>query len=161
VLGIKADPADRATRQSAAQEMAQRLGCIIVLKGHQTVISDGMETFVNETGNVALATAGTGDVLAGLIAGFVAQFFKPSLGSGARQVTAMHRGGLTLLDCARLAVHVHGLAGDRWAESCGHAGMLATDLLDEIPGAIAAVRASTVHSHPSAGSGVGGGKGNR
>jgi hydroxyethylthiazole kinase-like uncharacterized protein yjeF len=139
-LGIKADPINIGSRHAAARELAQRLGCVVVLKGHRTVISDGMETFENQTGNVALATGGTGDVLTGIIAGFIAQFFKPALGTGARQVSAKQQGGLNLLDCARLAVHVHGLAADNWAQRNGHAGMLATDLLAEVPSALAAVR---------------------
>ena len=73
-LGMKNDVSDNAKRQAAARELAQRLGCIVVLKGHQSVISDGMETFINETGNVARATGGTGDVLTGMIAGFIALF---------------------------------------------------------------------------------------
>jgi len=141
-LGIKADPIDPAKRQAAAVELARRLGCVVVLKGHQTVISDGLETFENQTGNVALATGGTGDVLTGVIAGFIAQFFKPDLGTGSRQVTAQQRGGLNLLQCARLAVHVHGVAADRWAARHGQAGMLATDLLLELPEALASLRAA-------------------
>lgn len=140
-LRIKADPVDPAKRAAAAQELAQRLGCVVVLKGHQTVISDGLETFENHTGNAALATAGTGDVLTGVIAGFIAQFFKPSLDGGSRQVTAQQRGGLSLLQCARLAVHVHGLAADRWAARHGHAGMLAMDLLNELPDVLGLLRA--------------------
>lgn len=141
-LGVSGDPINPGTRQKAAQDLAQRLGCVIVLKGHQTVISDGMQTFINETGSVALASGGTGDVLTGMIAGFIAQFFKPALGTGSRQISAKQQGGLSLLDCARLAVHVHGLAADHWAAQHGDAGMLATDLLAEIPRALQAVRSA-------------------
>jgi NAD(P)H-hydrate epimerase len=142
-MGIKSDLTSSVKRQAAARELAQRLGCVVVLKGHRTVISDGMDAFENQTGNVALATGGTGDVLTGIIGGFVSQFFKSALGAGSRQVSAGHQGGMNLLECARLAVHVHGLAADRWAESHGVAGMLATDLLDEIPGALASLRGSS------------------
>ncbi|MCI0675899.1 MAG: NAD(P)H-hydrate dehydratase, partial [Phycisphaerales bacterium] len=127
-LGMKADPVDQTKREAAARELAQRLGCVVVLKGHRTVISDGQESFVNETGNVALASGGTGDVLTGVIAGFVAQFFR-----GAQSK-------LSLLECARLAVCVHGLAADHWAQRHGNAGMLATDLLAGIPDAMKHVR---------------------
>jgi NAD(P)H-hydrate epimerase len=132
-LGIEADPVDPDTRPEAAQLLAQRLGCVVVLKGAGTVVSDGIETFVNPTGNVALATAGSGDVLTGVIASFVGQFFRPSLGVGSRQITAEQQGGLSLLDCARLGVYVHGLAADRWASKRGNAGMVAADLLEELP----------------------------
>jgi ADP-dependent NAD(P)H-hydrate dehydratase len=139
-LGIQADPVNPAGRMAAAQSLARRLGCVVVLKGHRTVISDGVDTFVNETGNVALATGGTGDVLTGVIASFIAQFFRPALGSGSKQITSQQRGGLTLLQCARLGVHAHGLAADRWALRHGNVGMLATDLLHEIPDVLRSMR---------------------
>jgi hydroxyethylthiazole kinase-like uncharacterized protein yjeF len=124
-LGIDVDPTDPETRPDAARALAQRLGCVVVLKGAGTVVSDGIEAVVNTTGNVALATAGSGDVLTGVIAGLVAQH---------------HRNGTSLLECARLGVHLHGLAADRWAERHGDAGMLASDLLDELPGALRDMR---------------------
>lgn len=139
-LGIEGDPVDPAKREVAAQQLAQRLGSVVVLKGQRTVISDGINTAVNETGNVVLATAGTGDVLTGVIAGFIAQHYKPSLGAGSRQITASQQGGLGLFECARLAVHIHGLAADQWRDRRGDAGMTASDLLDEIPAALASVR---------------------
>jgi len=139
-LGIDRDPTSPEARADAAGELARRLGCVVVLKGHETVICDGLNTHVNDTGNVAMATAGTGDVLTGIIAGFVAQFFKSNLGSGSRQITSEQRGGLTLYDCARWGVYLHGLAADYWAEKHGNAGMLATDLLAELPGALRDIR---------------------
>lgn len=139
-LGFEIDATDARTRPAAAEELARRLGCVVVLKGAQTIISDGVHTHVNATGNVALATAGTGDVLTGVIAGFVAQFFKPHMGSGARSITATQQGGLSLLDCARLGVHLHGLAADRWAAKHGNAGMTAMDLVNEIPDALQSLR---------------------
>jgi hydroxyethylthiazole kinase-like uncharacterized protein yjeF len=126
-LAIRADPVDPAARPEAALALARRMGCVVVLKGAGTVVSDGRDAWINSSGNVALATAGTGDVLAGVIGGFIAQFAGQS-----------HE--LSLYDCARLAVYVHGLAADRWSAAHGEAGMLATDLLGEIPGALASVR---------------------
>jgi NAD(P)H-hydrate epimerase len=125
-LGVTADPVDPAVRPQAAEALAQRLGCVVVLKGAGTVVSDGIDTWTNASGNVALATAGTGDVLTGVIAGFVAQYARA--------------GGLSLYDCARLGVHAHGLAADRWAAARGSAGLLAEDLLDELPHVIAGLR---------------------
>jgi hydroxyethylthiazole kinase-like uncharacterized protein yjeF len=142
-LNINIDPTDSALRTRAAEALAQRLGCVVVLKGQHTVISDGLNTAVNSTGNVTLATAGTGDVLTGVIAGFVAQFFRPALGTGSRQITAQQQGGLSLFQCAQLATHVHGLAADRWAAAHGCSGMLATDLLVEIPAACESMRSAT------------------
>ena len=135
-LGIEADPVDPDARPAAAEQMARRLGCVVVLKGHRTVISDGIESAINESGNVALATAGTGDVLTGIIASFIAQFFKRNLGAGSRQVTASQQGGLSLFDCARCGVHAHGVAADLWSERHGNTGLLASDLLDLIPEAL-------------------------
>ncbi len=136
-LGVEADPVDPGRRPEAAQRLAERLGCIVVLKGAGTIVSNGLETWRNPTGNVALATAGTGDVLAGVIAGLTAQFHfgqerRPGAGDGGAT--------LSLYDCARLGVYLHGLAADRWRARRGEAGMLATDLLDEIPGALAEMR---------------------
>lgn len=141
-LGISGDATNQEARPALAAQLAQRLGCIVVLKGHGTIISDGLSTWTNSTGNVALATAGSGDVLTGVIAGLIAQFFKPSMGSGSRQVTAARQGALSLAECARWGVYLHGLAADRWAARHGNAGMLATDLLNELPDALAAVRAN-------------------
>lgn len=139
-LRIDADPVDPDRRADAAEQLAQRLGCVVALKGPGTVVTNGHETWINPSGNAALATAGSGDVLTGLIAGFVAQFFKPHMGVGSRQITPQQQGGMSLFDCARLGVWVHGLAADRWVERHGPAGMLATDLCDEIPDVLQAIR---------------------
>jgi NAD(P)H-hydrate epimerase len=105
--------------------LAQRLGCIVVLKGHGTVVSDGARTWTCTHGNDALAIGGSGDVLSGVIAGVVAQY-GDSLG---------------LYNCARLAVQAHAIAGEHWsARAGGTAGMLATELAAEIPAAIATLR---------------------
>ncbi|MHC4949167.1 MAG: NAD(P)H-hydrate dehydratase [Planctomycetota bacterium] len=141
-LDLDVDPVDPAARPAAAQELARRLGCVVVLKGAATVVTDGLSIHVNATGNAALATAGTGDVLTGVIAGLVAQFHRPHLGAGRRAVTPEQQGGLGLLDCAALGVHLHGLAADLWARRHGHAGLLASDLLDLLPDAVQAYRVS-------------------
>ncbi len=124
-LGIEADPVHRATRPDAAAQLAQRLGCIVVLKGPGTIVTDGQRFSRNTTGNAALAVAGSGDVLTGMIAACLAQF----------------RTSLDLFDATRLAVFLHGLAADRWARGHGPAGMTPVDLIDAIPGACAALRA--------------------
>ncbi|MCK4873219.1 MAG: NAD(P)H-hydrate dehydratase [Phycisphaerales bacterium] len=123
-LSIDADPVNPRTRPEAAALLAQRLGCIVVLKGPGTIITDGQRFCENPTGNAVLAAGGSGDVLTGIIAGFIAQFV----------------GDLDLFQCAALGAYVHGLAADRWADRHGSAGMLATDLIDEIPGALAHLR---------------------
>jgi NAD(P)H-hydrate epimerase len=89
-----------------------------VLKGHRTVIAtpEG-RVYINPTGNPGMATGGTGDVLTGMIAAWLAQ----------------------LLDAeaaCRLAVFLHGAAGDLAEANQGQAGMIATDLLDHLAGAL-------------------------
>ncbi len=110
-------PPPVADRQSAAERLAQRLGAVVVLKGHGTVVTDGTRTWVCARGNDALAIGGSGDVLTGIIAGMLAQF--PGLG---------------LLHCACLAVEAHARAAELWvARAGGTAGLLATELAAQVP----------------------------
>ena len=123
-LRIDADPVDPVARPHAAERLAQRLGCVVALKGHGTVVSDGRETWTCRRGNDVLAVGGSGDVLAGVVAGIIVQ----------------HGRALGLYDCTRLAVEAHALAGERWAERAGGtAGMLAAELAAEIPAALASM----------------------
>lgn len=105
-------------RIGVAQRFAEENGVVLVLKGAPTVAADpqGM-VYINSTGNSGLASGGTGDVLTGAIAGFLAQ-------------------GLDAIDAAILGVYVHGLAGDLAAIAQGEAGMLAGDVLRHLPVAI-------------------------
>ncbi len=108
----------QADRVGTTERLAKKTGCTVVLKGAGTVVSTPWgEVFINPTGNSGLATAGTGDVLAGMIGGFLAQ-------------------GMSPVDAASSAVYIHGAAGDRVAEETGAAGMVATDLLPVIPSVI-------------------------
>jgi hydroxyethylthiazole kinase-like uncharacterized protein yjeF len=108
-------------RIEAAKSTAKELGLPVVLKGASTIIAvpDG-KTYINPTGNSGLATAGSGDVLTGIIAGLLAQ-------------------GLSLADAARLGVYIHGLAGDIAADKKTEYGMIASDVLEAIPEAIVAL----------------------
>jgi NAD(P)H-hydrate epimerase len=108
---------DVGDRKQAAADLADRYGCIAVLKGAGTVVSDGERCYVNKTGNPGMATGGTGDVLAGLAAA--------RLAAGADALTA-----------AIQAVFVHGAAGDLAAAATGPHGMIATDLVANIPTAL-------------------------
>jgi len=124
-LSIDADPVDPLARPAAAERLAQRLGCVVALKGHGTVVSDGVSTWTCARGNDALAVGGSGDVLTGAVAGMIAQ----------------HGRALGLFDCTRLAVEAHAIAGERWSRRAGGtAGMLAAELAAELPGALAAMR---------------------
>lgn len=101
-------------RISGAQNMAKDLGVIIVLKGHQTVITDGYELYINPTGNPGMATGGSGDVLSGIITSFVGQ-------------------GISPIEAAAAGAWVHGAAGDLCAASIGQYGMLPTDMISVLP----------------------------
>jgi len=120
LLGTTAADVER-DRLDAARAIARRTGAIVVLKGARTVVCDGDFCSINPTGGPALATGGSGDVLAGLIGALLAQ--------GARPV-----------DAARAAVYVHGLAGERLADQHGARGAVATDLPLAIAGALHALR---------------------
>ena len=101
-------------RIAGAREMAYDLGSIIVLKGHETVITDGSTVYLNTTGNPGMATGGSGDVLAGIITGLVGQNIDP-------------------LKAAAAGAWLHGAAGDICAETIGQYGLLPTDMLSVLP----------------------------
>lgn len=112
--GRPPDPGAEARRERAAA-LAAATGAVVVLKGARTVVAapDG-SCAVAEAANPALATAGTGDILAGVIASLLAQ-------------------GLAPRDAAVAGVHLHAAAGASVAARTGDAGMLASDLLPELP----------------------------
>lgn len=148
-LGITDSATDDAGRERACAHLAQRLGCVVILKGAPAIVSDGQRTWRNEDAgeplvarNPALSTAGTGDVLAGALAGVVAQCYRRPLSAGSRTVTSERRGGLSLFDCARLGVRMHALAALEWTRVRGASGgMLASDLVDLLPHAAERLRA--------------------
>jgi len=129
-----------AQRQNAAEEMARRLGCIIVLKGSATVVTDGHRSFINTSGSAALATAGTGDVLTGIIASLVAQFVaepsEPRPWPMPPKQPDLTR-PWSLYDAACFGVWLHGAAADAWCAADGvSAGLLAAELADAVAGVI-------------------------
>jgi hydroxyethylthiazole kinase-like uncharacterized protein yjeF len=101
-------------RNVVASKLAAKCRSVVVLKGHQTVVSDGKRVYVNTTGNAGMATAGSGDVLTGVIAALLGQ-------------------GFDLFDAAVLGVYTHGLAGDIASESRGEVGLIATDIIEALP----------------------------
>ena len=105
------NPADRV---AAAEAMARELGCIMLLKGRHTVITDDTNTYINPTGNPGMAVGGSGDVLSGIIAGLLGQ-------------------GIAPLEAAACGAWLHGAAGDICAEEIGQFGMLPTDMLHVLP----------------------------
>jgi len=119
----------QADRLGTARTFAQRHRVVVVLKGAHTVIAapDGRAR-ISPTGNPGMATGGTGDVLAGLTGGLLAQ-------------------GLDAFDAATLAVYAHGAAGDAIAVRRGETGLVAGDLLDELPPTLARLQEGT-HARP-------------
>ena len=98
---------------------------ICVLKGHRTAVTDGSGTvYRNETGNSGMATAGSGDVLAGMIGGLLAG----GLHEGADGLTA-----------ARLGVYLHGKCGEAASARMTEYSVMASDLIDEIPHVLSAL----------------------
>jgi NAD(P)H-hydrate epimerase len=120
LTGIAAKEIDE-TRIDQARAAARKLGKVVVLKGAPTVTAtpEG-PVFVNSTGNPGMATVGTGDVLAGIIAALWAQGMDP--------VQAGYAG-----------VFLHGLCGDLAAEKFGQRSLIASDLISLLPGALLAV----------------------
>lgn len=101
-------------RMAAAAALAEELGCVVLLKGHETCITDGTDGYLNPTGNPGMAVGGSGDVLAGVI-------------------TALLGAGLSPLEAAACGAWLHGAAGDRCAAELGQYGMLPTDMLSALP----------------------------
>ena len=96
-------------RLEAAKELYRRYNCLIILKGYQTIVFDGA-AYKCTDGGPALSTAGTGDVLAGLIGSFLAQ-------------------GLCKIDAAKFSVAIHGAAGDKFSRNNRVRGLTATKLI--------------------------------
>jgi NAD(P)H-hydrate epimerase len=111
-----------AHRIETARDAARLCNCVVVLKGHQTLIADPEgHVSVNPTGNPGMATGGMGDVLGGMIAAFLAR-------------------GLDPFDAATTAVYLHGFAGDLLLEEHGDTGLAALDLAERLPVAIRRLR---------------------
>lgn len=103
-------------RQQIAQDFAKTYQVVVVLKGHETLVTDGKTTYVNTTGNPGMATAGSGDVLTGIIYAHLAK-------------------GLAPLDAAFVSVYLHGLSGDLAASDLGEESLIASDLITYLPSA--------------------------
>lgn len=101
-------------RMAAAMTLAGDLGCVVLLKGHETCVTDGKTLYVNPTGNPGMAVGGSGDVLAGIITALLGQ-------------------GLAPMEAAACGAWLHGAAGDLCAKALGQYGMLPTDMLNTLP----------------------------
>ncbi|MBN1445365.1 MAG: NAD(P)H-hydrate dehydratase [Candidatus Omnitrophica bacterium] len=103
-------------REKTAREFADKHDVIVILKGYRTVITDGKNTCMNLTGNPGMATAGSGDVLAGIAGSFLAQ-------------------GYGAFESAKYAAYIHGLAGDIAAKETGETPLIASDIIEKLPSA--------------------------
>ena len=101
-------------RRTAAMNAARELNSIVVLKGHETLVTDGSVCYKNPTGNPGMAVGGSGDVLSGIITSLIGQ-------------------GMPPLEAAACSVWLHGAAGDICANEMGQYGMLPTDMLKVLP----------------------------
>lgn len=111
----------RADRFKAVRTAQKNFGGIIVLKGPHTLIANEKNIYEIETGNKALAKAGTGDVLTGMIAGFLSQGLKP-------------------INAAVLACGLHGLIADRWIKEKDFLSLMASDLIKSLPKTLFSLR---------------------
>lgn len=114
LLGVSVDEVQK-NRISLAKSFTARYNVTLILKGYQTIVAaaDGV-TYVNETGNPGMATAGSGDVLTGIIAAFLGQ-------------------RIDYFPAAKYAVYLHGLAGDLAAREKGQISLVAQDILNNLP----------------------------
>ena len=105
-------------RKLVAKKYAKDYNSVIVLKGHASIVTDGKKKFyINKTGNPGMATAGSGDVLSGILGAFLAQ-------------------GLDAFNAAKYATHIHGLAGDIAAFNKTQMGLIASDIINCLPDAL-------------------------
>ena len=127
---LKADGEDESAGRTAIEKerialslfFSTKNGVYLSLKGAPTLIAEpGGRLFINTTGNPGMATAGSGDVLTGIISAFLGQQLNP-------------------LDACVLGVYLHGLAGDMAASAKGMHSMIATDIIEQLPGAFAALK---------------------
>ena len=108
-------------REILAKKFAKKHSVILVLKGMNTIVTDGNEVYINKTGTSGLATAGSGDVLTGIITSLLGQGYEKFQG-------------------AVLGVYIHGLCGNFLEKKLGTDGIIASDILNEIPIVIKALR---------------------
>jgi NAD(P)H-hydrate epimerase len=108
-------------RQEKALQKAKELKCIIVLKGNKTFITNGVESFINETGNSGLAKGGSGDALTGIIVSLLAQKY-------------------STFDAAKLGVYIHGLAADLTLKNQSEESMLISDVIENLGFAFKEIR---------------------
>lgn len=111
----------RKDRVKYAKLAQKKLGCVVLLKGYRTLVVDSKDIFEIQSGNPALAKAGTGDVLTGVITGFLSQ-------------------GLDATNAACLGAFVHGFIADQWVKKNDHLSLMASDLIQLLPEILRKIR---------------------
>jgi NAD(P)H-hydrate epimerase len=117
LIGRSEVPPDEEGRIEIAAAAAEAFGQVVLLKGNQTVVTDGRRVYVNQSGDSTLSKAGTGDVLSGVLGTLLAQ-------------------GIDRFDAACLAAHLHGRAGEIAGATMGRRCALARDVVDALPAAM-------------------------
>ena len=119
VKDIQADRQNAAVQAACAwrQKAAAAAPLVLLLKGNRTVVTEGVNVYINRTGNPGMASGGTGDVLTGLVAALIGQKLAP-------------------FEAACLGAHCHGRSGDLAAKKLGQVSLIATDLIDHLPKAM-------------------------
>ena len=122
-------------RMKYALDTAREFGCVLVFKGAPTIVAEPKgQIYVNSTGNAGMATAGSGDVLTGIIIGLVAQMLFDRWGRDINKI---------MLDSVISGVYIHGVAGDLAKGQKGEMGMIAGDIMDNIPDALMSILENT------------------
>ncbi|MDD4899635.1 MAG: NAD(P)H-hydrate dehydratase [Candidatus Omnitrophica bacterium] len=116
LLGVSVNKIQLA-RKKIAQKFSRDYKVTLVLKGNRSIVSNRSGLYINQTGNPGMATAGSGDVLSGMIASFLGQ-------------------GLDAFSAVKYAVYLHGLAGDLAAKEKTQISLIASDIIDKIPEAV-------------------------
>ena len=103
------------SRLKTARDFARSFNCVLLLKGHRTVVASPQgKTYINHTGNVGMATAGSGDVLTGMVTAFLGQ-------------------GMVPFNAAKYGAYYHGKAGDLAARKKSKISIIASDIIEQIP----------------------------
>ncbi|MBF0385529.1 MAG: NAD(P)H-hydrate dehydratase [Candidatus Omnitrophica bacterium] len=118
LTGLKKDFIEK-NRLRVAKGFAEKYNCVLLLKGNRTIVCSREGSYINQTGNCGMATAGAGDVLTGIITGLLAQ-------------------GINAFEAAKFGSFIHGLAGDLAAKEKTKPVLIASDIIDYLPKAIKA-----------------------
>ena len=116
---------NRSDMEEEAIDFARRMGLVVLLKGPKTLVTNGERQYRNETGNAGMATAGSGDVLTGIITSLIGQ-------------------KMNAFDSTQIGAYLHGLSGDIYAEQLHSASLVATDLIDCLPEAMNRLAEQTI-----------------